>query len=389
MSKKIIYGVAGLLLLFLLWRIVNLFLAADEKQSARGGQPAVAVEVDSVYTGHLIQNRQLTGTILPQYKYVISPKVSGRIIEISKRIGDWVKEGELIARIDDAEYRQSVIEAEANLKISQAGLAEAATNYKLVGQELERVRSLQAKGISSTAELDAALSNFTAQKSRFELAEAQVDQRKSALKSAQIRLSYSVLRASKPGYIGERFVDEGALLAPNAAVVSILGMDSVIVSTSIIERDYGSIRVGQPAEIKIDAYEQNHFFGSVARIAPMLQETSRVAQMEVEVANDSLLLKPGMFARVIVRVAEKNQAQYVDSRALVRKTGTLGVFVVDTTEQVARFVPVTTGISSNEYTEVVSPILHGMVVTLGQHLLDDGSPVIISLSMGSKMDDQL
>jgi len=389
MSKKIIYGIAGLFLVFLLWRIANLFLAADENQSARGAQPAVAVEVDSVYTGHLIQNRQLTGTILPQYKYVISPKVSGRIIEISKRIGDWVIEGELIARIDDAEYRQSVIEAEANLKISQAGLAEAATNYKLVGQELERVRSLQAKGISSTAELDAALSNFTAQKSRFELAEAQVDQRKSALKSAQIRLSYSVLRASKPGYIGERFVDEGALLAPNAAVVSVLGMDSVIVSTSIIERDYGSIKVGQPAEIKIDAYEQNRFFGSVARIAPMLQETSRVAQMEVEVANDSLLLKPGMFARVIVRIAEKDQAQYVASRALVRKTGILGVFVVDGTEQIARFVPVTTGIASNEYTEVVSPILNGVVVTLGQHLLDDGSPVIISLPTGSTMDDPL
>jgi len=107
------------------------------------------------------------------------------------------------------------------------------------------------------------------------------------------------------------------------------------------------------------------------------------------VANDSLLLKPGMFARVIVRIAEKDQAQYVASRALVRKTGILGVFVVDGTEQIARFVPVTTGIASNEYTEVVSPILNGVVVTLGQHLLDDGSPVIISLPTGSTMDDPL
>ena len=377
MNKKIGAVLGGLLFLFFLWRIYNLSFGSASSQSQRGGRPPVAVEIDSIRTGYLAESRQLTGTVLPQYKYVVSPKVSGRIVEISKRIGDWVTNGEVLVRIDDAEFQQNVIEAEANLKIAQASLSEAKTQFNLARQDRDRVRSLQAKGIASSAELDAAVSNYTSQESRFELAQAQVDQRRAALKSAQIRLSYSVLKASKPGFVAERFVDEGALLAPNAAVMSVVGIDSVIIRTTIIERDYAHIKVGQKAEVLVDAFSQHLFSGSVSRIAPMLQEASRVAQMEVEVANDSLLLKPGMFARVNVQTTEKLQAQYVATPALVRRNGEMGLFVIDDSSLSSHYISVTTGISTTDFTEIISPEIRGPVVTLGQHLLDEGSPVIL------------
>ncbi|MDZ7264969.1 MAG: efflux RND transporter periplasmic adaptor subunit [candidate division KSB1 bacterium] len=376
-KKQIIIIIGALFLAVLLWRIVVLITKGTSQASNRSARPPVAVEVDSVRYGPIQEMETFVGSVTPIYQYILAPKVSGRVVQIKKRIGDWVKRGEVVARIDDSEYQQAVREAEANLKIAQATLREATSQFALAKQDLERVQSLQEKGIASPAELDAAQTNFTAQKSRLELATAQVDQRDAALKSAKIRLGYTTLMATEPGFIGERYVDVGSLLAPNAPVVSIIGIDTVIVQTTVIERIYGRVQIGQPAEVQVDAYPAKIFIGRVARIAPMLQEASRVAKMEVEVVNDSLLLKPGMFTRVRVVLAEKDTAQLVPGQALVNRAGQNVLFVVPNNQTVAKQQPVQVGITTPEKIEIVAPKIDGLVVTLGQHLLEDGSPVIL------------
>lgn len=387
MKKKLVIGLVIVFAAFFLWRIYVLIFSGEAERTPPM-RPAVAVEVDTVRFGPIQDVREYTGSVYPRYQYILAPKVSGRIIGISKRIGDWVRTGETIARIDDAEYQQAVREAEANLKIAEASLAEARSQFELASQEKERVESLQEKGIASSAELDAAVTNFTAQQSRYELAQAQVEQRQASLKSAQIRLSYTQLTASEPGFVGERFVDEGALLAPNSPVVSIIGIDSVIVRTTIIERDYGRIQNEQHVVVTVDAFPDQQFFGSVSRIAPMLQETSRVAQMEVEVENKDYLLKPGMFARVNVRIAEKESTQIIPATALVNRSGEYGIFVVNAAEAIAHYTPVGVGISTPHAVEILSPPLNGLVITLGHHLLDDGSPVLLPKAAGEKPDEQ-
>jgi RND family efflux transporter MFP subunit len=189
--------------------------------------------------------------------------------------------------------------------------------------------------------------------------------------------------------VGERFVDEGSLLSVNAPVITIIGIDKVIVRTSIIERDYGRISVGQQANVAVDAFPSNLFHGKVTRIAPVLQESSRMAQMEIEVVNDSLILKPGMFARVHVVLIEKDSVQIVSSRAVVSREGQKVVFTIDEVNKTAIYTPVNVGIVTFDKTEIVSPSLSGRVVTLGQHLLADGNPVILPESGGTgAMEDQ-
>ena len=377
MKKRILYILGLLVIGLLVLRIILLVIkgAGGKQQGFR--RPPVAVEVDSVRYGPIEEIGQFTGSVYPYYQYIVAPKVSGRIIEIRKRIGDWVEKGEVIAKIDDAEYQQAVLEAEANLKIAQASLTEAQSQFALARQELDRVQSLQKKGIASPSELDAAMTSYDAQQSRLKLAQAQVEQKEAALKSARIRLNYTVLVATEPGFTGERFVDEGSLLAPNAPVISVIGIDSVIVRTTIIERDYGRIQIGQHAQVAVDAFPSQRFYGRVARIAPMLQQASRMAQMEIEVQNDSLILKPGMFTRINVILTEKDTAQIVPSRAVVSRDGQKGVFMIDQGKSTAVYSPVQTGIVTPEKTEILSPRLEGLVVTLGQHLLADGSLVIL------------
>ncbi len=375
--KRIAYVALALVGVLLVVRIIQLASTKGRSTAPRSQRPPVAVEVDSVRHGPIAENRQFVGTVYAAYRYIVAPKVSGRVIEIRKRIGDPVRKNEVVARLDDAEYQQAVREAEANLKIALASLAEAQSQFALAKQELERVQLLKEKGIASPAELDAALTNYEAQQSRLKLAQAQVEQREAALKSAQIRLEYTLLTAPAPGFTGERFVDEGALLAANSPVISVVGIDKVIVRTSVPERDYGRIHPGQEATVTVDAFPGRSFAGVVSRIAPVVREESRMAEMEVEVPNDSLILKPGMFARVQVVLERRDRTQLIPTAAVATRDGQQGVFVVDMANKVAHFVPIVPGIVTRDTTEVVSPPLSGFIVTLGHHLLSDGSPVLL------------
>jgi RND family efflux transporter MFP subunit len=375
--KQIMYIVGAAFLAFFAWRIGVLIFAGQGGSSGRFSSPPVAVEVVEVGHEPIQETMQMTGTIYALYKYIVAPKVAGRIIRLNKRIGDWVEPGESIAKIDEGEYQQMVLEAEANLRISYANLAETKSQFELAGQELERVQSLQKMQIAPRSDLDAAQAKHDALQSRIELAEAQVEQRRAALNAARIRLNYTNLVAAEAGFVGERFADEGSLLAPNSPVVSVIGIDTVIVRTTVIERVYGRVAIGQTAAIEVDAFPGKVFSGRVSRVAPMLQESSRVAQMEVQVTNDSLLLKPGMFCNVTVALAEKDSAQVVPTQAIVTRNGESGVFLVQAGEGIAHYVPVEVGISATDRTEVIAPRLDGLVVTLGQHLLQDGSSVIL------------
>lgn len=383
MKKWLIIVICSLVIVFLVFRLTLLVMKGIGGGQVEDQRPAVAVEVTSVIFGQIGEVRKFTGTIFAYNQYVLAPKISGRVIQIGKRIGDPVLEGELIAKIDDAEYQQAVRESEANLKIAEASMVESRSQLELARQEKERLKSLEARELATTAELETSLTNFEGREARYQLALAQVEQRQAALASSRIRLGYTRLTASSAGFIGERFVDEGALLAPNTAVVLIVGIDSVIVRTMITERDYGCIERGQPADVLVDAFRGRRFSGTVVRVAPMMQEASRMAEMEVEVDNRSYMLKPGMFARIEVTTAEKDSTQLVPSSAVVERGGETVMFVISDGEAVARYVRVTTGIVTPDLTEIIEPLIRGRVVILGQHLLDDGSPVMLDAESSS------
>ncbi|MFZ1947630.1 MAG: efflux RND transporter periplasmic adaptor subunit [bacterium] len=382
-GKKRIAVVVGLGFAALFtWRVVVLVVKEFGGPAQRYERPPVAVVADSVRFQPIQETVRLTGTVHAFHQYTVAPKISGVITRITKRIGDRVSRGETIARIDDGEYTQALLQAEAELKIAQANLAEARARLELSEKEFERVQYMESKGIASVADLETATAEASSMEARAQLAQAQVEQREAAVASARIKLGYTVLSASEPGFIGERFVDEGAMVGANSAVASVVAIDRVIVRTTVVERVYGRIRPGQPATVEADALPDRAYAGTVSRIAPRLDESSRVAQMEVEIANDSLDLKPGMFCKLTVVLSSKDSAQVVPGQAVVTRNGSSGVFVVRPGEGIVRYFPVEIGITTPEVAEIVSPTIEGLVVSLGQHLLQDSSAVILPGSKG-------
>ena len=342
----------------------------------------VAVEVALVKKAFIRQVESFTGSLYPLSEFILAPKIAGRLEKILVNIGDTVKGGQLVAVLDDDEYRQQVIQAKAELEVAQANLQERKSTIENAKREYERTITLRKKKIISESKFDAAESEFKTQQAKLEVAIAQVSQKEAALKIVNVRLSYTQIQVPENNttgrrVVGERFVDEGAMLAPNTPIVSILDIGKLIAVIHVIERDYPRIQLELEAVLSTDAFPGRTFAGKVIRIAPFLKEKSRQARVEIEIPNAQKLLKPGMFVRVQIQFDEHENATVVPVAALVKRNGIQGIFLADLQEQKARFVPVTVGIVNSVHAEVLDPPITGSVVTLGHHLLEDGALIIL------------
>ena len=385
--KKVIVAVVVLGVLGVLgWQVyVRVKEAEGEggpgRRGGRGGKAvAVAVEVVPVRKATIRDIGRFTGSLFPRSQFVVAPKVAGRLEKLVVDVGDPVTAGQLIAELDDDEYVQQIEQARAERAVAEANVAECKSSLEVASRELDRIEALRKKKVASESELDEASARRTACDAKHKVALAEVTRREAALKAAQVRSSYTRIRASwesgaSPRVVGERFVDEGEMLKPNTPIVSILDNSVLTAVIYVIERDYPKVRVGQPAMMTTDAFPGKTFSGRIVRIAPLLKETSRQARVEVEVPNAAQVLKPGMFVRTQFEFARHDEATVVPVAAVVRRNGKQGVFLADTGEMKARFIPVTLGIVNGELAEVVKPSLSGVVVTMGHHLLEDGSAI--------------
>ncbi|HBA86377.1 MAG TPA: efflux transporter periplasmic adaptor subunit [Verrucomicrobia bacterium] len=387
--KKIWIGIIALVLLGSIgWRVWQKVEEARGRER-RGGARPVPVVVEPVRREAIRDVSEFTGTLLPRAQFMAAPKIPGRLERLLVHIGDVVTNGTLIAVLDSEEYEQQVLQARAELDVGRAMLAEARSALNIAGRELQRVKELRVQQVASEAELDEADSRHRAAQAKVQVAEAQIEQRAAALRTAEVRLSYSRIHVSWENgdgrrLISERFVDEGALLKANDAIVSVVDVDVVLAVIYVIEQDFPEIRLGQEAEIFTDAYPGRAFSGRVVRRAPVLREETRQARVEIELPNEERLLAPGMFVRARIQFAQSEQAQVIPITALVRRNEQQGVFAADLETKKARFVPVRLGIVSADSAEVLEPALDGLVVTIGQHLLSDGAAIALPAPAGSQ-----
>ena len=370
----------------------------------RGGG-TTPVEVAPVERRTLHDVGLFTGTLEADSRYVVAPRISGTLKRLHVRMGDAVRAGQLLAELDDLEFIQQVVRAKAELAVAQAAVTECRSTLLVAQREYERAMTLARQDIASQAELEQAKAQYEVQQARCSVAESQVTQRQAALREAEIRLGYTKISAQWPDdeataaaaapdneagvtdagdapaaaveirYVGQRFVDEGALLSTHAPIITIVDIDPLIGVIQVIERDYARIAVGQPVTITTDAHGERTFTGTIARIAPLLQESSRQGRVEIRIDNADRALRPGMFIRARLQFAVHEDVPAVPRSALARRDGRQGVFVADPDKGVARFVPLTLGIREGDLVEVVEGQLDGPVVTMGQHLLEDGGKI--------------
>jgi RND family efflux transporter MFP subunit len=371
------------------WQVIQKIIESSRGAGLERTAAPIAVEIEAVRKATIRDSGNFTGTLAPKSQFIVAPKISGRLERLLVDIGDKVSRNQLIAVLDDEEYSQQVRQAEADLLVAKANIEEYKSSLDVARRELERVEELHKKGISADSELDAAKGTYATQEARFKVSQAQLANREAALEAAKVRLSYTKITASwEEGagsrVVGERFVHEGAMLTPNAPILSILEIDPLLAVIHITDKDYFRLKTGQIALIDSDALRDQTATGEVVRIAPLLKETSREARVEIEFANPQGLFKPGMFINVRIEFETHAEATVVPVSSVVKRDDRQGVFLADRENGVVKFVPVRVGISTSELAEIIAPSsFTGYVVTLGQHLLADGSPIILPESSAS------
>ena len=344
-------------------------------------QPA-PVEVGPIRRGPIELRRIYSGTLEARAEFVVAPKVSGRIERIAVNLADTVKRDQVVAELDNDEYVQEVAQAKADLEVARANLSEAKSALEIADRDFERIQTLRGRGVASESQLDAARANHLTKQAQVEVASAQVTKAESSLETANIRLRYTKVRASWTGgsdhrVVAERFANEGGTVSANAPLLLIVELDPITGVMYVTEKDYVRMRTGQIGTLTTDAYPGETFEGRIDRIAPVFQQATRQARVELTIGNAEHKLKPGMFIRVTVVLDRMAEATIVPEKALTTRDNRTGVFVVSEDGKSVSWRDVTVGIREGDRVQVEGKGLSGRVVTLGQQLVDDGTPITI------------
>ncbi len=365
------------------WGVYDRLQEENAAEPRRGAGPKAApVKAAPVERGDIVLRRTFSGALEAPSRFVVAPKVGGRITRLHVDLADVVERGRVVAELDDEEYVQTVAQVEADLAVAEANAVEAANALEISVRDLRRVETLRSRGVASEAQLDRARADKLSRESRLEVARAEVTKAKAAIETARIRLGYTKVKADWAGdggrrVVAERFVDEGETVSANTALLTIVELDPVTGIIHVPEKDYVHFSPNQPVTVSTDAFPGTVFEGRIDRISPVFREDTRQARVELAIPNPRHRLKPGMFIRAEIVMDRLTDTVIVPEQALAVRKDRTGVFVIDEERLTVQWREVQVGIREGDRVQVSGEGLEGRVVTLGQQLLDDGSPVTI------------
>jgi HlyD family secretion protein len=331
-----------------------------------GNEPKFRTE--KVTKGDLVMTVTSTGTVNPVTTVLVGTQVSGTIKEIYVDFNSPVKKGQLIARIDPALFEAQVNQARANLFSAKANLEKAEATLVDAKRTMERNKELLSKNLIAQSDFDTAETNYETAKASVSAVKAQVVQTEAALSLAETNLYYTKIVSPVEGIVVSRNVDVGQTVAASFQTPTLFSiaqdLTKMQIDGNVDESDIGNIKVGQDVEFIVDAYPDITFKGKVwqVRNAPITVQNVVTYDVVIQVANPELKLKPGMTANVSIITAIKKDVLKIPNAALrfslsekgvqtPEKKGP-GIWILEK-EQPMR-IPVSTGISDGNYTELVS-----------------------------------
>ena len=262
----------------------------------------------AVERGAITQTVSANGTLNPVVLVSVGSQVSGIVENIYADFNDKVKAGQVLLKLNPALNRAQLEQSEANLASAQASLELARANEA-------RNRNLYAQEYVTRQDLDSSVQAFKA-------AEAQVAQAKAQVARDRTNLSYTVIRSPVSGVVVSRDVDVGQTVAASFQTPTLFkiaqDLSKMQIDSSYAEADVGSIRIGQPAEFRVDAFPDRVFHGVVhqVRLNPTTLQNVVTYDVVVSVDNPDKVLLPGMTAYVNIAVAHRKEALLVPNAAL-------------------------------------------------------------------------
>jgi HlyD family secretion protein len=343
-----------------------------------GFRPPMTVEVAKVSRGKIAAYISVVGNLIGEQTVDVAPKAGGRLQSVSVKLGDRVRRGQMIAKIEDREMIEQVNQAEASQKVSEANVRRSEADLSLALTNVERARNLFGRQLLPKQQLDDAEARYISAVAALDLARAQTAQTEARLKELRINLANTTVVAPVDGFVSQRHVDPGAWVSQNAPVVSVVDISSLRLVANVVEKDLKSVNAGDPAVVEVDAYPGENFNGRIARVSPILDPATRTASMEIEIPNRESRLKPGMYAKVTLEVESRENVLLIPKPALVDSQGQRGVYQPND-ESRAAFKPVRVGLEDNEKAEILEGLSEGeIVISTGAGALRRNDQLIVA-----------
>lgn len=340
-------------------------------------QPPMTVALTKVARASLEAYVEVVGSLVGAQTVDVVPRAQGRLQSLAVRIGDPVAQGQLLAKVEDQELREQLRQSDASYEVARATIRQREADLSFAKTNLDRNKSLFDRGLLPRQSLDDAEARFQASQAQLDLAQAQLQQAASRREELRINLANTSVQSPVTGFVAKRLVDPGAYVTQNVTLLSVVDISTVRLVVNLVERDLRKVSVGAGAAVTVDAYPGERFDGRVARVAPVLDPATRTAEMEVEIPNRSGRLKPGMYARVRLISANKDDALVVPKSAVVDSQGRKGVFLVRNGQAIFRGV--TLGLEEPNRIEVTDGLTEDEeVVSTGATSLRDGAKVLLA-----------
>jgi HlyD family secretion protein len=405
-------------------------VVASVLRSGRKGE--ASVEVAKVSREHLTSIVRASGTIEPKRSVDVSANVMGTVTTLSVAEGQTVVQGDLLLEIDPTEYRAAVQAYQAAVRSGEADLRLSEASADKAKQDLDRAEQLFAEGLSTEEEVLTSRTNDKVETARVEAARSRLQQARANLDKARYDLGKVTITAPMSGIITKLNVEQGenaimgTLNNPGTVLLTIADLDTMEAWVDVDETEVVSVKLGQRAEIDIDAFPDSTFVGDVTEIghSPLNRSTGAGQQavdfeVKITLRDRIATIRPGLSAKAEIQVAVRDSALavplgavtmrsmplkaadirlYNGSRArkqaaaladlgfstegapeLAKTKPTEGVFVLR--DGFVKFQPVQIGIAGEDHFEVLGGIEVGTTVVSGPFRvlreLKDGAAVTI------------
>lgn len=373
--------IAGLLALALVGLVAFRLVNGDVKKDSRK-ERVITVGTMSPVRKDLDVRLKYTADIQPYQQVNIFSRVDGYISKIHVDRGDYVKANQLLVEVDHTDYVHAVNRAKANLAAARANAVSQEATIRNAKVNLDRMRSLIKEEFVSQQDVDNAAAAYDVALAQLDSLRAQAHQMEVALRQSETNLTYSYIRAPFAGSISVRNLDAGSFVSGSTGSTSTLSRGILVlqdittmrVLVEVVEKDVPLLQIGQPAELRAEAYPDRVFTGKVTRVVHALDRNTRTMTVEVDIPNADRALNGGMFARVEIVVGTHVGALQIPTDAITRLESDQYVYTVR--EGKARRVPVELGVQDNKMVEITRGLTGTEpVIVSGKDLVTDGAKV--------------
>jgi len=329
-----------------------------ESAEAFGTEIAIAVSAAPVLRDTLVMSVSAAGQAQAFARTLLAAEVEGPVTEIYVKEGDFVRQGQVLARVDPQRYAFELERARATLEQAEAQFAE----LTLFDEEIE------------DAELRAERRRMARAKSGLSGAEVGV-------REAELNVRRATVRAPFSGAVANLAIVPGQRVQQRDSIVEIVDISRIKIEVQALETEVPYLEEGRAARVRLSAFPDSVLTGQVASINPVVNPRTRTARVTVVLPNPDGAVKPGMYARVRIAARLYADRTIVPREAILERDNRTLVFVFEpeapnSSEGLAKWTYVSTGLENEDFAEIVP----GEATTMlepGQLVLTEGHYTLI------------